>query len=110
MRTPNQATERRRHERGAFPPSPHATDSTSQVLWNACRRDSPPVTAMLASTPTGTYEVQIAFGTVALQRVPFSSAAAAVERADRLLTELEARGYQRQRRDTRRSSGGREGG
>jgi hypothetical protein len=56
---------------------------------------------MLAFTPTGTYEVQVAFGTVALQRVPFSRAAAAVERAERLLAELEARGYQRLRRDKR---------
>ncbi len=101
MRTHSEATKGRRHERGTSPSSPHATNSTSHVLWHACRRDSPPVTAMLASTPTGTYEVQIAFGTVALQRIPFSSAAAAVERAERLLTELEARGYQRQRRDKR---------
>lgn len=78
-----------------------ATASKSQVLWHAWRWDSPTVTAMLTSTPTGTYEVQVAFGTVAVQRVPFSSAADAVERAERLLTELEARGYQRQRRDKR---------
>jgi hypothetical protein len=77
------------------------TTSTCQVLWHVCRRDSPAITAMLAFTPTGTYEVQVAFGMVALQRVPFSRAAAAVERAERLLAELEARGYQRLRRDKR---------
>ena len=77
------------------------TASTSQVLWHACRRDSPRLTAILTSTPPGAYEVQIAFGTVAAQRVPYSSAATAVEFAERLLTQLEARGYQRQRRDKR---------
>jgi hypothetical protein len=77
------------------------TRSSSQVLWHACRPDSPAVTAILTSTPTGECEVQVAFGTVAMQRVPFSSAAAAVEAAERLLTHLEARGYQRQRRDKR---------
>jgi hypothetical protein len=77
------------------------TASTSQVLWHACRRDSPAVTAILTSTPPGEYEVQVGFGTVAVQRVPYSSAVAAVEFAERLLTQLEARGYQRQRRDKR---------
>ena len=75
--------------------------STSQILWHACRRDSPPVTTVLTSTPPGKYELHVAFGTVALQRVPFSSAKAAVDRAERLLAELEARGYQRQRPDKR---------
>ena len=56
---------------------------------------------MLTSTPTGAYEVQVAFGTVAERRVMFSSAAAAVEAVERLLTQLEARGYQRQRPDKR---------
>jgi hypothetical protein len=56
---------------------------------------------MLTFRPSSKYEVLVAFGTVALQRVPFSSAAAAVGRAERLLTELEARGYRRQRRDNR---------
>ena len=58
--------------------------STAQVLWHVSRRDSPAVTAMLTARPSGTYEVLVAFGTVALQRVPFSSAGAAVERAERL--------------------------
>lgn len=74
-------------------PGVRATASMSQVLWHACRQDSPTLTVMLTSTPTGTYEVQVTFGTVAVQRVPFSTAADAVERAERLLTELEARGY-----------------
>jgi hypothetical protein len=78
------------------------TASTSHVLWHARRRDFLTVTAKLTSTPTGAYEVHVAFGTVAVQRVPFSSAAAAVEHAEHLLTELEARGYQRQRRATPR--------
>ena len=82
-------------------PDEGTTASTSQVLWHACRRDSPAVTAMLTSTATGAYEVQVAFGTVAVRRVMFSSAAAAVEAVERLLTQLEARGYQRQRRDKR---------
>ncbi len=77
------------------------TAQTSQVLWHACRQGSPAVTLMLTLTQTGEYEVHVSFGTVARQRVPFSSAAAAVERAERLLTELEARGYRRQRPDKR---------
>jgi hypothetical protein len=115
MRTHNQATERRRHERGTIatqPPRQHVVSpvigSTSQVLWYAWRRDSPPVTAILTFTPRGRYEVQVAFGTVALQRVQFRSAAAAVERAERLLTELETRGYRRQRRDKRATRQGAE--
>ena len=77
------------------------TASTSDVLWHAGRRDSPTVTAILTSTPTGAYEVHVAFGTVAVQRVPYSSDVAAVEFAERLLTQLEVRGYRRQRRDKR---------
>ncbi len=78
-----------------------ANVSTCQVLWHACRPDSLAVTAMLTSTPTGQYEVLVTFGTVAQQRVSFSTPVAAVERAERLLTQLEMRGYQRQRRDKR---------
>jgi len=84
-------------------PQVGATTATmSQVLWHARRRDSLTVTAKLTFTPAGAYEVHVAFGTVAVRRVPFSSAAAAVEHAEHLLTELEARGYQRQRRATPR--------
>jgi hypothetical protein len=77
------------------------TDRTEQVLWHACRPDSPAITAQLVSTPTGGYEVQVAFGTVAVQRVRCSSAKAAVDVVEHLLTQLEARGYQRQRLDKR---------
>jgi hypothetical protein len=84
-----------------IPPVKTMTGAMCQILWHACRRESPAVTAMLMYTPTGNYEVQVAFGTVALQRVSFFSAVVAVERAEHLLTELEARGYQRQRRDKR---------
>ena len=83
------------------PPVKALTAPTSQVLWHACRQGSPTVTLRLTSTRTGQYEVLVAFGTAARQRVPFSSAAAAVERAERLLTELEVRGYRRQRPDKR---------
>jgi hypothetical protein len=75
--------------------------SASHVLWHACRRNSPAVTAKLAFTKTGVYEVQVAFGTVAVQRTSFSGVAAAVEAVERLLTQLEARGYHRQRPDKR---------
>jgi hypothetical protein len=78
-----------------------STASMSQVLWHVRRRNSPAVTAILTSTPGGRYEVAVAFGTVALQRVPFSNALTAVERIELLLTELEARGYQRRRPDNR---------
>src|SRR5687767_14917553 len=102
MQTHNEATDRRRYERGTkFPQGEATTASTSQVLWHAYRRDSPAVTAKVTSTPAGAYEVQIAFGTVAVQCLPFSSAAAAVEAVERILTQLEARGYQRRRRDKR---------
>ena len=83
------------------PPVKATTASASQVLWHACRLDSPAVTVMLTSAPSGQYALEVAFGAVALQRVPFPTDLAAVERAERLLTELEARGYQRQRRDRR---------
>jgi hypothetical protein len=56
---------------------------------------------MLTSTPTSRYGLQITFGTVAVQRLSFSSAGAVVERAERLLTQLEALGYQRHRPDRR---------
>jgi hypothetical protein len=78
-----------------IPQGEATTLSSSRVLWHASRLDLPAVTATLTSTPTGECEVQVAFGTVALQRVPFSSAAAAVEAAERFLTRLEAHGYQR---------------
>jgi hypothetical protein len=84
-----------------IPQAGATTGSTSQILWHACRLDSPAVTATLTSTPTSQYELEVAFGTVAVQRVPFSSAAAAVERAEHLLMQLETLGYQRERRDKR---------
>jgi len=84
-----------------IPQAKTITASTSQVLWHACRPDSPAVTVILTSTPKGDYGIQIAFDTVALPPVPFSSAGAAVDHAERLLEELEARGYRRQRRDKR---------
>jgi hypothetical protein len=83
------------------PPVKARTAWASQVLWHACRTDSPAVTVILASAPSGQYALEVAFGAVALQRIPFSTDLAAVERAERLLTELEARGYQRQRQDRR---------
>src|SRR5688572_27991481 len=83
--------------RSPIPQGKITTDSTSHILWHVCRRNSPAVTAILASTPSGQYEIEFAFGTVARQRVRFSSALAAIERAEDLLTELEARGYRRRR-------------
>ncbi len=82
-----------------------ATASASQVLWHMCRPHSPPVTALLTITPTGQYELQVEFGTVALRRVSFLTDVAAVERAERLLAQLEAIGFQRQRRDKRTGRG-----
>jgi hypothetical protein len=73
--------------------------STSRVLWHAYRPHSPAVTARLTSTPTGQYELQVTLGTAALRRVPFCSDVAAIERAERLLAQLETRGYQRTRWD-----------
>ena len=95
--------EHRKHKAStsADPELKAPTVSMSQVLWHVCRGDSLAVTAMLTCEPTGHCEVQVAFGTVALQCVRFSSAEAAVEGAAGLLAELEMRGYQRRRRDKR---------
>jgi hypothetical protein len=73
----------------------------SDVLWHLCRRDSPPISAVLTGTASGECELRVAFGTVAMQRSTFASPVAAAEHAERLRTRLEAWGYRRQRSDNR---------
>jgi hypothetical protein len=79
---------------GPLGPGTSSDAPPSQILWHACRGNLPPARAVLTRTAAGC-ELLVTFGNMAGQRMPFTTALAAVRRAEDLLCKLESVGYRR---------------